>query len=152
MPFSDAEKARRYRERHPERLREIARKSYRKNREKAIARTKAWQKRNPEKVRDYQENRRVHKPHLNRAGVLRRKYKMTPEQHAAMFEAQGRRCAACGSTKPNAKHWHTDHCHETGVVRGILCQNCNVGLGHAKHDPDILHLWLRYLRISSVLY
>ena len=31
---------------------------------------------------------------------------------------------------------HTDHCHETGQIRGLLCHNCNRGIGYLadRHD------------------
>lgn len=65
-----------------------------------------------------------------RIGNLRR-YKLTPEQYEAMFAAQGRACAICGTQSPAHKNkWHVDHDHETGAVRGILCGHCNAGLGY----------------------
>lgn len=35
-------------------------------------------------------------------------------------------------------NWHTDHCHTTGKVRGILCGWCNTALGKFQEDPNIL--------------
>lgn len=43
-------------------------------------------------------------------------------------------CFLCGSTK----NLVLDHSHETGRLRGILCLNCNVGLGHFKDDKQVL--------------
>lgn len=72
-------------------------------------------------------------------GQLRR-YKISGEEWVALFEAQGRRCACCGTndagrSKSCSKDptwdnpWCTDHDHESGKVRGILCQRCNKLLG-----------------------
>jgi hypothetical protein len=61
---------------------------------------------------------------------LKKTYGITPEQWDALFEGQGGACALCRSKSPGtAKTWHTDHCHRTGRVRGILCFSCNITLG-----------------------
>ena len=74
----------------------------------------------------------------------------TIEEHDALFAAQGFACGACGADSPNSKKgWSTDHCHETGKVRGILCHHCNVGLGHAKDDISALRAWISYLERSK---
>ena len=39
----------------------------------------------------------------------------------------------------------TDHCHTTLKVRGKLCTNCNLGLGHFKDDPILLEFARLYL-------
>jgi len=68
---------------------------------------------------------------------LRRKYGLTSEQYEQMLAKQDGRCRIC-RTEANGRTWHVDHNHETGIVRGILCDNCNRGLGHFKDDADLL--------------
>ena len=87
-------------------------------------------------------------PEQERWRHILRKYGLTQEQWEAMFEAQGRRCASCGVDDPGSSYgWHTDHCHDTGVVRGILCLKCNRGIGflnspeHLRKCADWLELW-----------
>lgn len=65
------------------------------------------------------------------------RYGLTGAQWHALFESQGRKCAVCQNNEPGRKPaliagnaWCTDHDHETGMVRGILCQYCNKTLGH----------------------
>jgi hypothetical protein len=64
----------------------------------------------------------------------------------ARFAVQNFCCAACKSDHPGSKKgWHTDHDHMTGLFRGILCQSCNLILGHAKDNPQKLIVLLEYL-------
>lgn len=68
--------------------------------------------------------------YLLRRNDLIRKYGMTPEEWDELLEAQGNRCALCLAEHPRTKNgWHTDHDHETGRVRGILCHPCNQVIG-----------------------
>src|SRR5665811_2413458 len=61
---------------------------------------------------------------------------LTEAEFQRMLDAQSGVCAIC-FTKVTAgeKSCHIDHDHITGDVRGVLCRNCNVGLGHFKDSP-----------------
>lgn len=67
-----------------------------------------------------------------------KRYNLTTEQITALKQTG---CEMCGS-KDNL---HVDHNHETNEVRGILCTNCNRGLGHFKDSPDLLRKAAAYL-------
>lgn len=54
-----------------------------------------------------------------------RRYGLTAEQHQAMIDAHGGRCALCQRDRP----LHIDHDHTSGRVRGLLCLQCNTTLG-----------------------
>ncbi len=65
---------------------------------------------------------------------------LTINDYDALLEAQGGRCAICGSEDPRARgdNFVVDHDHESGGVRGLLCNPCNAGIGALGDDPDTL--------------
>jgi hypothetical protein len=81
---------------------------------------------------------------------LLRKYGITGDQYEQMLIDQGNRCAIC-RTEPNGRTWHVDHDHaiETKRPRGILCDNCNRGLGHFGDDPARLRAAADYLEAHA---
>mgnify|MGYP002414081203 FL=1 len=62
-----------------------------------------------------------------------------------MLEQQGGVCAICAKDQHRGVNWHTDHCHKTKRVRGILCRPCNIMLGHIKDDVAVLKAAVDYL-------
>jgi hypothetical protein len=83
---------------------------------------------------------------------LRKKYGITLEEKSALLEEQKGKCAICGTESPGGRDdkWHTDHCHTTGSVRGILCNNCNRGLGHFQDSVENLQAAISYLKLPPV--
>lgn len=71
--------------------------------------------------------------------TIKRKYGISQIEYEAMFKKQKGRCAIC-HREPGEKPLHIDHCHKTGVVRGLLCHQCNWYLGTIEADH---HLWAR---------
>jgi Recombination endonuclease VII. len=76
---------------------------------------------------------------------LRHRYGIGQKEFDALLASQGGVCAICGAQNPE----HVDHDHVFGNVRGILCFNCNGGLGQFKDRPDLLHKAIGYLRGTS---
>lgn len=54
----------------------------------------------------------------------------------------------CLTEHPGARGWCLDHCHATGVNRGMLCNNCNRALGYFKDDPERMERAIVYLRTA----
>jgi len=75
----------------------------------------------------------------------RRTFGITADDVDALIEKQGGVCIICGRTPTRLASWHVDHCHETGAVRGMLCIDCNQGIGKFHEDPDRLRAAADYL-------
>lgn len=133
---------------NPERRRTIRRRSYLKCKEKEKAQEaraanpersrtacRKWYAENPEKARA-----------LMRKGSLRRRYGLTPTEYDEMSAAQGGACAICSGNRSARKcQLAVDHCHDTNVIRGLLCTNCNAGLGYFADSPKLLMAAIQYL-------
>lgn len=87
----------------------------------------------------------IENPGWFRKANLKRAYGITPAEWDKMFSDQGCACAICKSKTTRGRGWQTDHDHETGSVRAILCNNCNALLGHAKESIHTLWLARQYL-------
>lgn len=80
-----------------------------------------------------------------------RNYGLTDADVTKKKEEQNNKCYLCGSEgfligkKNHTEKLVVDHCHETGRVRKLLCQNCNRGLGLFQDNPDLLRKAAEYL-------
>ena len=73
----------------------------------------------------------------------------TPELVEKMRNDQNNLCAICKTNDPGGKFkiWHSDHDHETGKPRGLLCSRCNLALGHIEERGlEWLPIALEYIK------
>jgi hypothetical protein len=84
----------------------------------------------------------INKKHRN--NHLFRNYGITIEEYEDLKEKQNNKCAICGCTP--TRSYHVDHCHYTGEVRGLLCNNCNAGIGKLQDNVNILEKAIKYLQ------
>lgn len=96
---------------------------------------------NLDAVREYQNDPEVKLRRVERDYM--RKYGITLDDYNKMFEEQDGGCAICGDTKD--ERLHVDHNHDTGEVRGLLCNNCNRALGLLQDSPYIVSTAYKYL-------
>ena len=85
----------------------------------------------------------------------KRLYGVDQAVYNSMLEKQGGCCAICGSTEVNSvasvhSEFFVDHDHKTGAVRGLLCHNCNVGLGNFQDSVGNLEKAIAYLNAGQV--
>ncbi len=152
MAYKDPEKYRKWRENNrqklleygrdyasanPEKKREYNRKYAANNLDKIMS----WKKNNPDKVR--QIKRRYYKQTAakQRELYIRSKYGLSSAQFNSMLDQQSGVCAICEDVPPTA----VDHDHDTGRVRGLLCANCNFGIGFLRDSARILNSAVEYL-------
>ena len=87
-----------------------------------------------------------------RETYLKWKYGISPDEYEKRLASQGGGCAICGLTAEEESHYTVlpvDHCHKTGVVRGLLCANCNRALGLLADDPERMLAAAHYLQESK---
>lgn len=80
-----------------------------------------------------------------------RKYGISEHEYFELLDAQDRRCAICGTDDPGKGKdkltgWPVDHNHETGEVRGLLCNDCNTVIGRFNDNIERLMSAVRYLK------
>lgn len=112
-----------------------------KNRERAIKSRWANIERSRKREQAYKEANREKVAENQRRWKLKRKYGLTPDAYRALLEAQSGKCAVC---KVNDVA-HVDHDHSTGLVRGLLCRECNIGLGNFRDSISFLLSAAQYL-------
>lgn len=105
-----------------------------------------WKKRHPEQKRQIEKNCRLKRLNHYRAKKCaqrkKRKYGLTEAQYWDLRRFQDDKCAICADYLERPC---IDHCHTTGIVRGILCIRCNTAIGSLKDSPDICRKAAAYL-------
>jgi len=132
---------------NPEKVKANQKKSRQKYAEKLkLERKKKWASADKAKSNEAVKQWRLKNPSAHQNIRLKRQFGITKSEWDEMLISQGSCCAICERAESGGKRgWNTDHCHETGIVRGILCNSCNVALGHFKDDIKILYRAIVYL-------
>lgn len=133
-----------------------------KNREKINAYAREYRAKNKEKLREwdrlrwdskketqlayFKEYNKVNKE-KNKNRKLVYHYGISLEEYNMMLAKQNHVCALCSKpfTTTGAQKPVVDHCHTTGLVRGILHTNCNVAIGFFNENIDMLLKAAEYL-------
>lgn len=78
-------------------------------------------------------------------GNVRINYNLGREEYDALMAAADGKCNICGGSNPDGRRLHVEHCHATGIVRGIVCTRCNTGIARFLDSPELLRKAAEYL-------
>lgn len=158
-PEKNRENSRRWRAAHPEKARAASLKSGlawraanpEKAKEQARRSAKKWRAENPEKARQNTKTWRAKHPEYARAQGLKRRYGITLAQYTELLGAQNDCCAIRALPAiVGAPTLCVDHDHATLAVRGLLCRTCNVLLGNARDNVELLRRAALYLERTRI--
>lgn len=112
--------------------------------------TMTWRKNNKDRYNQLARDWRKKNPENVRKSDRKRNYGITHEQFEQLLIKQNFNCAICQNKLILAekRKMHVDHDHATGAIRGLLCNNCNNGLGHFKDNNEYLKNAIKYLTKS----
>lgn len=81
-------------------------------------------------------------------GKFRSKYGIDYKRYSEILAIQNSKCAICKGSdfgRKGLERFLVDHCHRTGKVRGLVCNNCNSLLGFSNEDADVIRAAIKYL-------
>lgn len=119
---------------NPEERREYQRKYYQRNKEKIKKYAKEWRENNKERVS-------ANRKHTSKKYRIEKEYGITYEEYSKCMNTSDV-CEICGTTERLCY----DHDHQTNKFRGVLCSNCNSGVGLLGDNLDIIRKAEEYLR------
>ena len=123
-----------------ERQRQYQREYYRNNKEKSVEYSRKYRADPENRVREWER-------------MIEKKFGMDRHDYQNMLDEQNGTCAICDGTETHSQRTEgrlsIDHCHTTGKVRGILCNQCNSLLGWARDDINTLQRAIEYLETSN---
>jgi len=83
---------------------------------------------------------------VDKDSKLKRAYGISYQEYLTILEVQQNSCAICGVDQEDvSRAFAVDHCHDTGKIRGLLCSNCNTGIGNLRDDVGLLERAIEYL-------
>ncbi len=121
------------------------------NKERILEYKRKWTRLNKDRVAEYAKKYHLYNINKRREKALMKSYGITLNQYDEMFSNQNGVCLICN--EPETRKYKgklmplsVDHSHKTEEVRGLLCSNCNLGIGYFNDDPGILLQAITYLR------
>jgi hypothetical protein len=135
-------------EAYKQKEREKNRLHYQQNRDRILQYKKKYAENNKEKIN---ESRRKTRSKIKDWSYTKRKYDITKDQYDEILKSQNYVCAICQKPEKLAQKGKPirlaiDHCHKSGIVRGLLCAGCNTSLGKFDDNISILERAIEYLR------
>lgn len=134
-----------YRERNPEKIKEVNRSQYLNKREERIKAANDWKNKNPIKAKEIKTEFKKRNPEYSRFLTIK-KYGLSFEEFESMLSKYDNSCWICKKEFESRQDAKIDHCHSRNVVRGVLCNDCNIALGLVKDNIKILSEMITYLK------
>lgn len=126
-------------------------------------RLREWRKNNKDKTKEYSRKYAISHPDRShgkyykerkriytathkeerRNYTYKRLYGISLEDYQKLYEAQNGACLICENKE---ERLYVDHCHKEGIVRGLLCRNCNTGIGMLGDNILTLEKAINYLK------
>lgn len=95
-----------------------------------------WRKNNVDGVKRHNKNSAPHR--------RRQTHRLSVQAEQQLYSVYGPRCWICGATE-ETRRMCIDHDHATGLVRGLLCANCNLAIGNFKENPRLMRRGALYI-------
>ena len=157
-------RTRKYALENSDQTKEYKKQHYENNKKQIIERAAKWTENNKEKVavsrKKYKMNNR---DKLNKQGKeyyikiaknrrIKKSYGIDKNQVENMLLMQNNKCAICMKNFGDLyiNRFHIDHNHKNNKVRGLLCSNCNLGIGFFKEDKEFLSKAIEYLNLYNI--
>lgn len=139
---------RKYTDAHRDRRNANHREYCKRHPDRVLARKRKYREAHPEVFKRLQKAFYDRNPGKHRWYLVKSKYGITEQEWTTLFVSQGSCCAICGATCPGVNNaiWQTDHDHNTGKIRGILCHGCNLSIGQFSDSPNTICKAIAYLQ------
>lgn len=138
---------RRWESKNPDKVRASQRRKYERHGAEHIERKRQKALANPDATRAKRRAEYAKNPRYWLERSRQSRFGITPAQYAEMLIAQGGKCCICSLVFDGVtpRQEHVDHDHVSGRVRGVLCTDCNLGLGRFKDNQESLRFAIAYL-------
>lgn len=126
------------------------------NKEKKRIANKIWRKNNLDKVKNYDRQKYLkmmkNNPDQKRNQTLMSRYGISLVKYNELLTQQNNKCAIClgNNEERNCSRLYVDHCHLTGLVRGLLCRQCNLAIGFLDDNLNNISRLEQYLTKATV--
>jgi len=141
-----AEYSRAWYQRNKERVKVRTREWTKMNRVKKKAATDRWHAENKDKIRESRKSK-YDIAKAKRIWLLNR-YGLSEDQFNLMLIQQKNRCAVCRDSFSDANKPFVDHCHNTNMVRGLVCSKCNKAEGFLRNPNNARRMYEYMLKFE----
>jgi hypothetical protein len=98
----------------------------------------------------YLKSHREKNPLAWKETYLQQSFGITLQEYGEKLVEQAGKCAICDQPESHMRNGKVkalavDHCHSTGKIRGLLCSDCNTGIGKLKDNPAVLQSAIGYI-------